>query len=344
MSRITWESPSNIAIIKYWGKHGRQLPNNASISFTLQNAKTTTSLVYEPKQNSPEISLTFRFEGKENPVFASKIAKHLSNISRDYFPFLQDYHLDIESSNTFPHSSGIASSASAMSALALCIVDMQKQLGIRSSTDPFNLASRISRLGSGSACRSVYGKASLWGYHAEIDGSSDAYAIPMGDILHLSFKSFHDDIMIISADEKSVSSTAGHGLMIGNPYAEARYEQANARLLKLLDVLKAGDIDAFGKIAEDEAMTLHALMMCSDPSYVLMKANTLLTIEKIRDFRKETKLPLYFTLDAGPNVHLLYPDSEKSKIQSFINQELKPLCHLDRIIQDCVGSGPQKLV
>ena len=75
---VTCKSPSNIAIVKYWGKFGRQMPRNPSISLTLDNAYTKTVLTYEPKTNQPldAISLGFRFEGKENEKFKVKTTLH----------------------------------------------------------------------------------------------------------------------------------------------------------------------------------------------------------------------------------------------------------------------------
>ena len=102
--------------------------------------------------------------------------------------------------------------------------------------------------------------------------------------------------------------------------------------------------DAFGKLAEDEAMTLHALMMCSDPSYVLMEPGTLDMIREIRIFRQKTGTPIYFTLDAGPNIHLLYPDYVSTEAEDFVNEKLLPYTANGRVIKDKVGYGPQKLV
>jgi diphosphomevalonate decarboxylase len=102
-----------------------------------------------------------------------------------------------------------------------------------------------------------------------------------------------------------------------------------------------GDLELFGEIVESEALTLHALMMCSKPSYTLMTPNTLSMIEAIRDFRESSKLPLYFTLDAGPNIHLLYPKKIQSKVQEFIELELKQFCENERVIYDQVGKGPK---
>ena len=111
-NQIIKRSPSNIAIVKYWGKHGNQLPNNPSISFTLSNCFTETKVTY--KENHLGITtMDFYFEGKENPAFKSKIEKFL-NANEQYFTFLKGLDLKIESYNSFPHSSGIASSASSM--------------------------------------------------------------------------------------------------------------------------------------------------------------------------------------------------------------------------------------
>ena len=340
--KITWKSPSNLAIIKYWGKYGQQLPQNPSISFTLDQAFTETTLEYhikpEPHQS---VSLDFYFENKANEPFQKKVIAFLESLTA-FFPFLTQLHFTINSYNSFPHSSGIASSASSMSALALCICSLEKQL-FGSLDDKYEFlqkSSFIARLGSGSACRSVYPKMAVWGESGEVEGSSNLFAVPYEQNIHDIFTNYHDDILIVNRGEKSVSSRAGHSLMEGNIYAANRYQQARQRMHQLLAALRKGDLETFGTIAENEALTLHALMMTSNPSYLLMRPNTLKLIEMVRNFRKETKLPLYFSLDAGPNLHLLYPDNEADKIQSFINSELKPYCENGEIISDRVGNGP----
>lgn len=77
---VAWQSPSNIALVKYWGKHDNQLPNNTSISFTLSSAFTETSIVYQPKANDGTIAFSFLFEGKPKPSFNAKIQKFLESI------------------------------------------------------------------------------------------------------------------------------------------------------------------------------------------------------------------------------------------------------------------------
>ena len=339
---IAWRSPSNLAIIKYWGKYGKQLPRNPSISITLDAAFSETTLEFVPKTGADDgISLEFFFENKPNDAFRSKMLKFLGSIT-DIFPFLKQLHLTVKSYNSFPHSAGIASSASSMSALALCLCSLEHQLfGSLEEDDKFRKkASYVSRLGSGSACRSVYAKMALWGELGTVEGSSDLFAIPFAEQTHEIFKNCHDDILIASRGEKSVSSSAGHALMEDNIYAENRYAQARQRLYNLIDILRSGDFDAFGRIAENEALTLHALMMMSNPSYVLMRPNSLAMIERVRQFRKETHTPLYFSLDAGPNLHLLYPDEVTLQVKDFINNELLPLCENGEMIVDKAGDGP----
>jgi len=341
-AKITWRSPSNLAIIKYWGKYGRQLPRNPSISITLDAAFTETTLEYQAKKGADEgISLEFSFEKKPNEAFRAKLLKFLESIV-DIFPFLKQLHLNIHSYNSFPHSAGIASSASSMSAIALCLCSLEHRLFGTLGEDAAyrQKASFISRLGSGSACRSIYAKMAVWGTTGEVEQASDLYAVPFAEQTHDIFKSCHDDILIASRGEKSVSSSAGHGLMEGNLYADNRYIQAKRRLHDLLPILKSGDFEAFGKIAENEALTLHALMMTSNPSYILMRPNSLAMIEKVRQFRKETKTPLYFSLDAGPNLHLLYPDEASTVVKGFIQSELVGLCENGEIIEDKAGDGP----
>lgn len=340
--KVGWRCPSNIAIVKYWGKHGIQIPRNASFSFTLTNAHTDTYIEFS-KQANNKISLDFIFEGKENQLFADKIRSYFKKIE-DYIPILKDFHFKIESKNSFPHSSGIASSASAMGALALCICSIEAEIfGISHDEELRQKASFLARLGSGSASRSIIPYFSTWGIHNNIPNSSDLHAT-QSENLHPIYKTFHDDILIVSAKEKSVSSTAGHALMNNNIYAQSRYAQANDRVQELLNIMKTDNVDAFGKIAEDEAMTLHALMMCSDPSYVLIEPGTLEMIKEIRSFRKRTKLPIYFTLDAGPNIHLLYPDSIKGDAEILIQNQLLQYTENNIIIKDKIGNGPSRLL
>lgn len=338
--KVCWKSPSNLAIIKYWGKFGRQLPRNPSISFTLDAAHSLTEVEYASKPDIDKCKVSFHFDGTANQAFGDRVERFINDIS-DLAPWMQGKSLIINSSNSFPHSSGIASSASGLSAMALCIcsIGQRSDSKLNDKTYFLNYASTLARLGSGSASRSVYPYLAVWGETEHVKDSSNEHAIAFDKVDPI-FKTYHDDILIVSRTEKSVSSTAGHALMDNNVYADSRYQQAKDRLKELLICLQNGNLDKFGTIAEDEALSLHALMMCSDPSYILMEAESLNIIQKIRAYRKETGLPLHFSLDAGPNIHLLYPDQIKDQVKPFIESELIPHCVDGLVIEDKVGEGP----
>ncbi len=338
---ITWESPSNIALVKYWGKYGDQLPSNASLSLTLNACSTKTALAFERADKGGEIA--FHFEGKRNDVFGQKTIQFFERV-KAYFPFIEDYNFIIDTSNTFPHSSGIASSASGMSAVALCLTEMERMLrsvwGLREFE---RKASFASRLGSGSACRSIYGGLAMWGEHSEYAGSSQLYAIPYVHEVHPVFKSFQDVILLIDRGEKVVSSTVGHGLLAGHPFSETRFEVAQKNMANLKAILNSGDVEAFGALVEAEALMLHAMMLTSSPNFILMKPNTLAVIEKIRNFRTEKGVPVFFTLDAGANVHILFPENVAETVMGFIENELIVYCQDKQYICDNVGEGPKQL-
>jgi len=155
--RIVWQSPSNIALVKYWGKYNNQKPMNPSLSIGLQNAVSITKFEYGPKQDCNEICLSYFFNNYRNVDFEKRVKKYFDSLS-PYFPFLSLFDIRINSNNTFPHSAGIASSASAFASIALCICSMEKELfgTLMDETDFYRKASFIARLGSGSASRSVF--------------------------------------------------------------------------------------------------------------------------------------------------------------------------------------------
>ncbi|WP_298246023.1 diphosphomevalonate decarboxylase [uncultured Christiangramia sp.] len=342
--KVSWQSPSNIALVKYWGKKEHQIPANPSISFTLNHCRSTTSLEFQKKEDkSDSFAFDFYFEDKPKQDFKPKIEKFFERI-QEYCPYLNDYNFVIRSENSFPHSSGIASSASGMSALALCIMDLESQLDPEMSKEHFQRkASFLARLGSGSASRSIQGDLMIWGKHNKFDSSSDLFAIRYEDELHKNFQNFQDTILLVDKGEKQVSSTVGHDLMHGHPFAEERFEQAHENLSKLIPALKSGDYSEFIKIVESEALTLHAMMMSSQPYFILMKPNTLEIINRIWKFRENTGIPACFTLDAGANVHLLYPEDHAPKILEFIKNELVAYCENGHYICDQVGNGAKKL-
>lgn len=336
-----WSAPSNIALVKYWGKKDNQIPANPSVSFTLKNCKTITKLAFTKRETSPASNFSFDllFEGKPKEDFKPKIQKFLERIEI-YLPFLKEYHFTIDTQNTFPHSSGIASSASGMAALAMNFMSLEKVLNPEMTEDYFyQKASFLARLGSGSACRSVKGNLVAWGNQANIKGSSDLYGVEFPYTVHENFNNYQDTILLVDKGEKQVSSTVGHDLMHNHPYAERRFAQAHENLDQLITIFESGNLNEFIKVVESEALTLHAMMMTSMPYYILMKPNTLQIINAIWKFRNETQIPVCFTLDAGANVHVLYPENVSDKVLQFIQDELVAFCQNGQYICDEIGDG-----
>lgn len=335
-----WRCPSNIAIVKYWGKTGDQLPCNASLSLTLAESYTELKAKLTEKEDGSEVELNYYFDGERNPSFEARVLKYLQK-HQAQFPFLAKYRLVLESTNSFPHSTGIASSASAFGALSLVLTDLFQQTQGHAINDHWlQTASHFARLGSGSACRSLHPNWAQWGKATNDALGSDYYAVQITEV-HEIFHNMHDAILVVDDEPKKVSSTAGHSLMNGHPYAQERFKQANDRVMQLRDILKAGDMQSFIEITESEALTLHAMMMTSKDYYLLMRPNTIAVIEKIFAFREQTQVPLCFTLDAGPNIHLLYPERYKLETEKFIREEIS--ASVKSIIFDGAGVGPKQL-
>ncbi len=329
-----WSAPANIAFVKYWGKKGHQLPANPSLSMTLSECVTNTRTSFIPAE---DLTVELKLDGKSQDAFAQKIKKYLESLESD-LPWLKKISVKVETSNTFPHGTGIASSASGLAAFALTLADYLRSLNNDADELLFlKRASYLSRLASGSACRSLYGGFTTWG-ESFLQESSDEYATTFKvhpDLAHLC-----DSVMVVDSTEKKISSRSGHGRMNEHFFAEARFKQARAHFQRCVEALQSGDVEEVGQILEAEALSLHAMMMTSPEAYTLLKPNSLAAMEAIWAFRRETQLPLYFTLDAGPNLHLIYPEAFKHKIQTFIGHELAPLAEC--LIHDKTGDGPQR--
>lgn len=343
---VSWRAPSNIALIKYWGKKENQIPQNPSLSITLTDAYTETSISFKKKEvEGNNIKFSFYFENKLNTEFANRIQNYFQNI-QTHLSFLTDYVFEIRSENSFPHSSGIASSASSMASIALCLVSIYEIVEKErlSEQEFFEFASNIARLGSGSASRSVFGKYSVWGETPAINQSSDLYAIPFEKDIHEAFQKIRLAVLLVTSEQKKVSSTKGHALMHNHHYAEQRFIQANNNLNLLLSALKENDTNAFFDIVETEALSLHAMMMTSNPSFMLLKPNSVAIIEKIRNKRENNGLEVGFTIDAGANIHLLYFEKDKLEVHQFIENELLQFCEATKWLDDKLGGGPKKLI
>jgi diphosphomevalonate decarboxylase len=346
---VKYRCPSNIALVKYWGKKsgGVQLPANPSISWTLTDLHATTTVTRAKLDDThaSSVSLEFFLAGEPKPSFEPKIRQFLERIA-PMMPQVKEFHWRVESENNFPHGTGIASSAAGFGALALCFADFQRAdlAGIQtwSEEEFLQTASKYARLGSGSACRSVYGQPGIWGETQAWSQATDEFAVPFTAEVHPSLNNWADAVLIVDDGEKSVSSTQGHDLLKDHPYATSRYQQAQINLERLLEIMKEGDLEGFISLVESEALQLHAMMMSSEPYYLLIRPNTVAIIEKIWLKRKETQWPMAFTLDAGANVHLLYDKSYSQSVMNFIETELLPYCKNSLYLCSNIGGSPQK--
>ena len=341
--QATWSAPANIAIVKYWGKYGAQLPQNPSISFTLQKSCTITQIRLLGDLGP---ALDFTFAGSPQETFQQKIAAYFQRHG-EFFPHLLGHHLQISSHNTFPHSAGIASSASSMAALVLAALSLEWQLSgkvqmlsqVYQRPEFFTTASFLARAASGSAARSLFAPVASWGSDPQLDSDQEHGAVVKNP--HPHFTNMRDSILLVSSRPKAVSSSLGHQLMDGHVFQAARIAQARENTQRLLAALANGNLPAFIEVLEEEALTLHALMLTSRPSFILWEAESLVLMEKIRLFRQRTGLPVGFTFDAGPNLHLLYPASIAPEVVAFIQSELLPHCENRQWIDDHVGQGPE---
>jgi len=337
----SWRCPSNIALIKYWGKRDFQLPMNPSLSFVLKNATTQTSVELH-KDGDQKVE--FYFEG-EPSEFGVRIEKYLEQVTA-FLPWASKFNFRIRSSNSFPHSAGIASSASSFGAVALCLTELDfaisgKETG---SAEFWQKASTLARMGSGSACRSVYPGFALWGQTPLFESGSDEYAIPLTKGIHPVFYTLHDVILMVDSGTKSVSSSVGHRLMDTHIFQHSRIAQAHQNLNELYLALLTGNLEKFAEVVENEALSLHAMMMTSNPSFILLKPNSLELINRIRRFREKSGIPVCFTIDAGPNIHLLYFQENELDVKAFIERELLAFCENGKWMDDAIGTGQERLI
>lgn len=339
MGHIKWQAPSNIALVKYWGKYGVQLPSNPSLSFSLKECTTTTEMRWSRLERNPNgsnknVSFRYFFEGVENQSFNKKISLFLDTFAHHY-PIVCDYQLEFFSSNSFPHSAGIASSASSMAALSLCLTSFLERIENKKQEDFFKHASYWARLGSGSACRSLYAGFTSWG------DESEEFASEM-KLKGINCYDLADDILIVDHSQKKTSSRQGHQLMNNHPYAQSRFQAARENFQILSNAIEQNDWQEFANTIKRESWQLHAMMMCSSDPFCLIRPHTLSVIENLEKFLAQ-EIPWTFTLDAGPNIHLIYPLEHRPFVHDVLTREICHFLHDGRFIADCAGKGPQKL-
>jgi len=315
----TASAPANIAFIKYWGKKNKKLrlPTNNSISMNLSGAQTMTTVDFSPEYDSDQLTIN-GYQANERELqrvssFLEKI-RQLAKIK---------YFARVDSENTFPKGAGIASSASSFAALSLAAT---AALGLKLSEKEL---SQLARLGSGSACRSIPDGFVEW-VTADTHQESFAYSLYSADYWEIA-----DLVVIVAHPEKDTSSSMGHDVAPSSPFFQTRLEQYLPEATNILkSALKEKNFSVFGQIIEAETINFHAIALTSQPSIMYWNANTITVMQKVKELR-ESGLEVYFTIDAGPNLHLIV---EQTNIER-LKQELEKLKDIKQIIVSYPDNG-----
>lgn len=286
--RATAEAGANIALTKYWGNADPDLriPANDSVSITLDRARTVTAVAFRPDLPEDEVTVDGRLLA--GPA-RERVSRHL-DLLRERGGV--SWRARVVSRNNFPAGAGIAASASGFAALTLAGA---AALGLDLSPRDLSI---LARRGSGSAARSVFGGFVLL-HTGERD--EDAFAEPL---YGPDWWDIRDLIVVVSRSEKAVPSSEGHHLAPTSALHEARRARVAELNQQLLDVLARRDFTALGQAAEEDALLMHAVMMTSRPSLIYWLPETVAIIHWVQA-RRQTGIPVYFTIDAGPNVHVL---------------------------------------
>jgi diphosphomevalonate decarboxylase len=332
MSSYTATVPSNIAFIKYWGKRpgAMQWPANDSLSMTLnQLATRTTARIHEAKDHSLRIGDRVYTRDDRN------LGKSFLHLDRLALRFGFSEKLQIASVNSFPMGAGIASSASGLAALTLAALmawtksqhwdDLQ-----RHGFDRSQLAD-LARLGSGSACRSLFGGYVQW--EAGADEQSQRYASLFSD----EHWALRDTVVLFSSEPKAVGSTEAHDLAWSSPLFRPRLSGLSERMNLVKDALATRDMPSLGLWLEVEALEMHAVIMTASQPVHYLNREALEFIAELRHARQQGEIHAYFTIDAGPNIHVLHEADEHERLKLWLQRRLAA----DRLLHDSVGAGPR---
>ncbi len=317
----TAQASPNIAFIKYWGNRDNalRLPANGSISMNLDGLFTRTTVSFQPSLGLDELIINDREvtgKGLERVSGILDLVRQTAGIG---------LRAEVVSENNFPTGAGIASSAAAFAALALAAT---KAAGL---DWPESAISRLARLGSGSASRSIPSGFVEWKMGA---GDEDCYAVSIAPPEHWALA---DCVAIVAAGHKTTGSTEGHALAPTSPLQDARVADAGRRLDLCRRSILERDFTTFAGIIELDSDMMHAVMMTSQPQLFYWKPATLAVMETVRSWRRDG-LQVAYTIDAGPNVHVICPQTEMAQVTAF----LREVPGVVDILQARVG-GPARL-
>lgn len=293
---------TNIALIKYWGKRDSHLnlPLTNSLSISVDGKGTHT--VIKPITGNTDVIFVNKEKNSIESSFAQRIIKFL-----DLFRLPQQ-KFEIQTENNIPTAAGLASSASGFAALTLALNDLYDWQFDKKTLSIF------ARLGSGSACRSVYNGFVEWQKGSLADGS-DSFALP----LDISWPELKIGLLILSSAEKPISSRIAMQRTIET---SSSYQQWPALVEKDLALLKTAlfnkDFTLLGETAEHNAIAMHQTMRDAHPTIDYDLTETRAIKEKVKSLRKQG-LPIYCTQDAGPNIKLLYLADDEANIKKHFS-------------------------
>ena len=294
---VTAQASPNIAFIKYWGDrdHSLRLPSNGSISMNLDGLTTQTQVTFDESLKGDRLTLN----GRPSQGFAlRRVSAFLDQVRR--LAGLGRY-AEVHSENNFPTGVGIASSASAFAALSLAA---SHAAGLNLSEREL---SRLARLGSGSACRSVPGGYVEWEAGR---GDEDSFAFSIAPPAHWDLT---DCVTVVSQAHKQTGSTEGHAVAGTSLLQAARLQDTPRRLDECRGAILERDFERFAAVVELDCSLMHAVMMTSSPPLFYWQPATLTVIHAIQNWRRRG-LPACYTIDAGPNVHVLCPTGEAEEV------------------------------
>lgn len=321
MDSITAIAHPNIALIKYWGNRDNplRLPANGSMSMNLDGLFTRTTVSFgNAKTDSLSINgFESRGKGLERVADILDLVREMAGIHA---------RARVTSENNFPTGAGIASSAAAFAALALAA---SKAAGLSLSEPEL---SRLARRGSGSASRSIPGGFVEWQMGS---GDMDSFAFSIAAPDHWDLC---DCVAIVSAGHKKTGSTEGHAIAGTSPLQSARLADTTRRLDLCRRAVLERDFNAMAEIMELDSDMMHAVMMTSSPALHYWQPASMTVMQSVRAWRAEG-LPVAYTVDAGPNVHVLCP----SGVQKEAEARLRNLPGVENVLVASVG-GPARLV
>jgi diphosphomevalonate decarboxylase len=293
----------NIALIKYWGDIDPVLhiPANGSISMNLSGLSTRTKVSFNPSYQQDQLILNGEPTADNALERVNSILNHVRRLA-GISTFAR-----VESKNNFPVGAGIASSASGFAALSLAA---SRSAGLILNEKEL---SRLARIGSGSACRSIPGGFVEW-QPGRDDSDCFAYSIAPPDYWDIA-----DCIAIVSTEEKSTSSSVGHSLAATSILQQVRVADTPHRLSLCRDAIRRRSFPALAEIVELDSNLMHSVMNTSTPQLFYWQPGTIEIIQAVQTWRK-AGLPVCYTIDAGPNVHVLCPGYWEEKIAERLRQ------------------------